>query len=168
MGDDLNRGVKKFNRILDLVADDSVPKVNRLLDAGDGTLQAATGVLSTTDVAVTQLSDKAGILLDDSNETVKEFKLLLADENVKRTLQGMADTSEQAAIIASNLKLTTYQVNEYLPALLTALKDVSENTADGTKQLATLLGTFNEKPTKLQRIYRALITFGVIAVQAAR
>ena len=167
-GTDISQGVKRFNSIVRMVEQESVPKVNRLLDASTDTLLAATATLHTTDRAITDLSERAGVLLDDSNEAVKEFKLLLADENVKRALQGLADTSEASARVATQMEITVHQVNQHLPALLAALKAVSENTAEGSKQLAVLLGSFNEKPTRLQRIYRALITLGVVAARVAR
>ncbi len=130
------------------------------------TILAAT--LGTTDRAIAALSHRAGVLLDDSNEAVREFKLLLADENVKRALQAMADTGQASARVAAQMEITTHQVNEYLPSLLAALQATAENSAEGSKQLAVLLGSFNEKPTRLQKIYRALITLGVVAARVAR
>jgi hypothetical protein len=167
-GTDISQGVKRFNSIVSLVEQESVPKINRLLDASNDTLLAATATLGTTDRAIAALSHRAGVLLDDSNEAVKEFKLLLADENVKRALQAMAETSQASARVAAQMEITTHQVNQYLPSLLAALQATAENSVEGSKQLAVLLGSFNEKPTRLQKIYRALITLGVVAARVAR
>lgn len=156
-GDDLARGVKKFNHLLDLVNGETMPRVNETIDSSRETIDS-------TNVAVSTLSARGAAVADNLDGAVAELRARLADPAIARLLAGLAETSEQSAAMLRELQVTDAEVRAAIPELLANFNRLTSESGRLSKESADFIAGLNKPTTKKQKLFRILLQVGAAAL----
>ncbi len=148
-GNDLARTVDKVNIGLD--------KVNNLvIPQAVYTFASAQQTFEETREKIDLLGNKAATVLDTTDENLQRLHELLADPNVKKALQGIAETSNNASLAAFHVQVTAQEVQSAIPELIKSFQAVANNADQSSEEVKIFLTGLNKPLTKKQKIFRFL------------
>lgn len=154
--DNVARIIDRVESIVNQVDDETLPKANKAIDYSAEAVQTTITLLQTTDRSVNDLSKLAG-------QDLEALRQLLEDENLKRLLGNLADTSASVKRTAEHVEVTADEVKQAIPELIAELKAISRHVDSGTGEVATFLAGLNKPLSRKQKLYRALIQAAIIA-----
>lgn len=158
--DNLARAIDHIESITAKVDKDTLPATNKAINSTTLVLYSANNLLNTTNKQIDGLGDKA-------QEDLEALRQVLADENLKRLLGNLADTSASVKQTAEHIEATSQELRQALPELIAELKSISKHTDDSTGEIATFLATLNKPQTKKQKLFRYLIQAAITAAPYA-
>ena len=149
-GDDLNRTVKKVNIALDQINYDTIPKFNNTLDSTDN-------IINTSNKIIIKLADKTELILDDTDQAVRELNSLLADPNIRRAIEGVALAASATGHTAIAVEVTAEEVKAAIPELVNNIKSVGNNADLSSKEVLQFLTGLNKPLTRKQKLFKFIL-----------
>ena len=149
-GNDLAHTVTKVNVILDKVNRETIPKVNTTLDSTNT-------IINTSNDVVIKLANRTELILKDTDLAVRDLRQLLTDPNVKRAIEGLADTSEAASRSAFHIQVTAQEIQAAIPELIKSFQSVANNADLSSQEVTTFLTGLNKPLTRKQKVFRFVL-----------
>lgn len=146
----LEKSISLFNSNLQRIQSDTLPAVNNTARSFEGLGNAST-------LAVQRFSIQSEVLMDNSNELVREVKALLKDPRISEILTNAVDTTENIDSLTEQMTVTNEEINKALPELLKQLQAISSNTAGATKETHEFIKALNKPRTKKERVLRFIL-----------
>lgn len=157
--------IGKMDKSVELLNTSTIPKLNKVLDNTNTITISINNLIIKSNGNLDQLSYTTTALLNKYSDVGDSFVELVKNEKIQEILIGFVNLEKQVNTNFKELELTNKEINQNLPVLLKELIAIENNVNSGTKSLSDIIGKLNEKPTKLQRVYRALITLGLISAK---
>lgn len=159
-GDDINRGVKKLNSILDLVDQSSLPRIDALLDSTRETVDS-------TNVAVSTISAQSAAMVTGMDGMISDIRSRIQDPNITRLIIASTNLTEAGTETLTGLNASREEITEAHVELMGKLGSAVDQYGRLGSEGADFVHGLNKPVTRKQKIMRALITAAAIAAPYA-
>lgn len=148
-GNDLARTVDKVNIGLDKINNLAIPQAVY-------TMSSAQQMFEEGREKIDSLGNKAATVLDTTDENLQQLHELLADPNVKKALQGIAETTNNTSLAAFHVQVTAQEIQSAIPELIKSFQAVANNADQSSEEVKIFLTGLNKPLTKKQKVFRFL------------
>lgn len=117
--------------------------------------------------ALTRVLNSADKSIQDTDKVLLAIKKKLDDPNIAKLIEGLAATSQEAAAVLKELKVTEQEINKELPEILSNLNKLTDNHAQLAGEMATFIKSINAPTSRKMKVWRAIIQILAVGLPVA-